>query len=374
MKKFFILAVVLCVASASAMTAVAVKTPYTPPTNAYWQIIDDGGDNVLACVLEGQDVYGDGDDCRIYNTDTLDFTTVIGELYLEFDISLANDGIGDHCLLQMRDAGDSSWTTFEDFDADTAGYEPRSYDLVGGAWGDWTVYDSVYMRFRWVSDDDGTSDGARVNNVLIYETGNAGIVEDFEEYSVGDGMDDIGWTEDFTGGGHWLIDDTFAYSLPRPGSGNFMSCDDDAIDTTYDTTAWSPEISDVQDTDLTVDFSYACYLMGQDTGEFWIDVNGSPTMIASYPTYTSGAFDVSYDLSSYLSVGDDFELGWYYASPYGWTYWFGVDDILLDIPVENDLFFDDFEGDLGLWTVVDQGSSNINIEEKSLGTIKSMFH
>jgi|GEM_PF-587568 len=377
MKKFLVLAVVLCVVSASAMTAGTLKAPYTPPTNAYWQIIDDGGDNVLACVLDGQTVYGDGDDCRIYNTDTLDFTTVTaGDFYMEFDISLVNDGTADHCLLQMRDSDDASWTTFEDFDADTAGYEHRSYDLINGAWGDWTVYDSVFVRLRWMSDDSGTSDGVRVNDFSIFNLGNAGVDEDFADYSLGDGVDDLDpawWEEFYSGNGHWLVDNGLAYGYTPPGSGQFFSCDDDEHSSNdYDVAAMTPEIT-VDDPNLSVEFDYVAHGYSYDA-EVWTWVNGGwDSMLGDYATMTDPAH-ADYDLSGYLSEGDEFSIGfYYYTTPGYWDYWFCIDNVLIDIPFEDDLFADDFEGDLGLWSVVDQGSDNVNIEETSLGTIKGMY-
>jgi hypothetical protein len=383
MKKFFILAVVLCVASASAMTAGVVKTPYTPPTNAYWQIIDDGGDNVLACVLEGQEVYGNGDDCRIYNTDTMDFTTVTSnELYLEFDISLVNDDPGDHCILQMRDAGDSSWTTFEDFDADTAGYEPRSYDLVAGAWGDWTVYDSVYTRFRWQSDDDGTSDGVRVNNFNLYSPG----MTIWEQY--------LEWTSDHSpyGPGEAVNLDISELAGSDECYVNFHY-DDEGI------WAWWCEVDqvvvsdDTRATILTEDFES---WPPDDYGEEWeITELGSPGYIwksnsmigrsnyAGYSGYCADAdsdahypggidsemISPAFDCSDSSTVELDFIGAYnYIGSPEYFEVLAGYEAAPIDF------LFDDFEGDLSLWTVVDQGSGNVNIEERSLGTIKGMFH
>jgi hypothetical protein len=374
MKKLFVLIMALSFVAASAAVMSTIKPAHTEPTNAWWQIIDDGGDNVLACVMDGGE-YGLGDDCRIYNTDTLDFTGVVGNLYLEFDVSLVNDSANDHCILQMRDSDDSSWTDIEDFTADTVGYEHRQYDLKGGAWGDWTAYDSVYVRFRWLSDATGTDPGIRINDLGFYEQGNAGVVEDFDDYDVGDGMDDIGWDEEVVGGtGHWLVDNMLNYGGTAPGSGNFISGDDDAIDLNYQTYAWSPEISDIQDPDVSVDFGYNYYGGSGDQAKFYVDVNGSYTQVAQYTDWTWGAFDVSYDLSSYLSVGDDLRLGWYYYTyPGYWEYWFAVDDVNLDIPVFEEYFYDDFEGDLSLWTVKD-AAGNLNIEPSSLGTIKGMYH
>jgi hypothetical protein len=372
MKKFFIVAVVLCVASASAMTAVALKTPYTPPTNAYWQIIDDGGDNVLACVLDGQTVYGNGDDCRIFNTDTLDFTGVTGDLTLGFDISLINDDVNDHCLLQLRDSDDASWTTFEDFDADTAGYEPRSYDLIGGAWGDWTVYDSVFVRLRWQSDGDGTSDGVRINNFAIAEAGNAfDVNEDFEGYSGGDDMATIGWGETvYQWDGHWYVDADGG----GPGSGLYISADDDDINVQYDVAAWAPESSDITTAGYTAEFDnyYNDLSDGDDEAADIIDVNGTVTLITSY-TADTGPQHTTYDLSTYLAAGDDFMLGFWYYSSSGWDWYYQIDNCQIYYPVANDILVDDFEGDLALWTVVDQGSENVNIKDTSLGTIKGMY-
>jgi hypothetical protein len=376
MKKFFILAVVFCVASASAITADVVKTPYTPPTNAYWQIIDDGGDNVLACVLDGQAVYGDGDDCRIYNTDTMDFTTVSSdELYLEFDISLVNDGVGDHCLLQMRNSDDSSWTTFEDFDADTAGYEPRTYDLIYGAWGDWTVNDSVYARFRWESDDDGTSDGVRVNNFNLYSPG----MTIWDQY--------LEWTSD--------------HSPYGPGESVNLDISDVAgssaayVSFHYDdegTWAWWCEVDAVEVSDntkasiLTEDFE------SWPPPDWTITVEGSNSWVSNTtvgrPNYTGGGgncadCDSDYwfppvagelitpamDCSESSSVDLDFQASYNWI---GGSEYFEVLAGYEAAPI--DFLFDDFESDLSLWTVVDQGSGNINITEKSLGTIKGMFH
>ncbi|UCE26893.1 MAG: hypothetical protein JSW52_11185 [Candidatus Coatesbacteria bacterium] len=379
MKKLFILALVLCVASASAITVTKVaKAPFTPPTNAYWQIIDDGGDDVLACVLEGGTTYGDGDDCRVYNTSTLDFTGVTADTFnCDFQISLVNDGPGDHCLFQMRDADDSSWTTFEDFDADTAGYEGRSYDLIGGAWGDWTVYDDVYMRFRWISDDSGTSDGVRVNDVDIYEIGNAGVDEDFDDEDLNDGVEDLDppwWEEFYSGNGHWLVDNSLNYGYTPPGSGQFFSCDDDQyIGNNYDVAAMTPEVLDIDDTDLNIEYDYVSHGYSF-SAEVWTWINGGwEDFLASYGNMSSPSH-ADIDLSPYLSVGDDFSIGfYYYTTPGYWDYWFCIDNVELDIPFEDTLFFDDFEGDLSLWTVVDQGSGNINIQSESLGVIKGMY-
>jgi hypothetical protein len=373
MRKMLVVITVFWCVSAFAV-AIGTLTPApTDPTNAYWQIVDDGGDNVLACVMEGETIYGLGDDCRIYNTQTLDFTGVTGdEFNLEFDVSLVNDSANDHCLLQMRDSDDSSWTTFEDFTADTAGYEHRTYDLIGGPWGDWTAYDSVYMRFLWVSDDSGTADGVRINDLSIYEMGNAGINEDFEDYSIGDDVDDIGWWEEFYGGeGHWYVDDYIAYGYTPPGSGQFFSCDDDEFNVNYDVAAMTPEILDIEDNDLNVEFDYVARGYSYDA-EVWTWVNGAwGDQLGDYST-----MDVpdhaNYDLSPYLSVGDDFAIGFYYYSYYYWDYWFCIDNVLIDIPISDELFADDFESGLGQWTVNDQ-AGNLNIKCSSLGKIKGMY-
>lgn len=378
MKKFFILAVVLCVASASAITAGVVKAPYTPPTNAYWQIVDDSRAGVLGCVLEGETVYGDGDDCRIYNTDTMDFTTVTSsELYLEFEISLVNDDVGDHCLLQMRDAGDSSWTTFEDFDADTAGYEPRSYDLVDGAWGDWTVYDSVYMRFRWESDEDrATSEGVRINDVNLYSPG----MTIWDEY--------LSWTSDHSPFGpgeavnldisdvagsaeayvNFYYDDNGIWAYWWMVDKVVVSDNTKASLLTEDFESWPP--TDWTITELgTAGFVWKWtgslgrpnYTGGggyaADADSDWHYPGGMETELISPAIDCSDSSSVDLDFqTSFFALGATAKvLAGYEAAPI-------------------DFLFDDFEGDLSLWTVVDQGSGNINIEEKSLGTIKGMFH
>jgi hypothetical protein len=376
MKKFFILVMALCVVASSAATVGAVKPAYTPPTNAYWQIIDDGGDNVLACVLEGDTVYGDGDDCRIFNTDTMDFTEAV-ELYLEFDISLVNDSANDHCLLQMRDADISSWTTLEDFTADTAGYEHRQYDLIGGPWGDWTEYDSVYLRFRWVSNESGTSDGVRINDAMVYMPGQDVQVEylhwtsDHSAYGPGESVS-LDMTDDLAGRPVGRVNHTF---------------DDNDI------WAWwcevdQFELSDEDGREVFVDEDFESWPPTDWTitelgspGQTW--VSNSTTYRTNYAGYSGYCADCDSDywyagtagelITPDVDLTDASEVYCYFIGAYnnigGDEYW-----CYAEYELDPEYFIsDDFEGDLALWTISDQGSGNVNIEERSFGVIKGMY-
>jgi hypothetical protein len=90
-RKTFLILFMLAAAPAVGESVRTSTPPYTPPSNAYWQITTYGsGGKALGCVLEGQDQYGNGDDCSIYNTDAVDFAGA-SVINFEFDISLVTD-------------------------------------------------------------------------------------------------------------------------------------------------------------------------------------------------------------------------------------------------------------------------------------------
>lgn len=380
MKKLFVLILALSFVAASATTMSTIKPVRTDPTNAYWQIIDDGGDNVLACVMDGG-VYGLGDDCRVYNTDTLDFTGVTTSLYMEFDVSLVNDSANDHCVLQMRDSDDSNWTDIEDFTVDTVGYEHRQYDLIGGPYGDWTAYDSVYIRFRWISDDTGTDEGVRINDFTVYTPGET-IWDNY-----------LSWHED--------------HSAYGPGEDVNLDISDSAdgygavyINFTYDdemTWAWWCEVDQVEVGEarsrqiLEEDFES---WPPDDFGEDWTITElgdaGKTWMLntaigrSNYAGGSGACADCDSDYWFYHTAGemitpamdcsDASDVYLYFKGAYNWIGGSEHFDVYVGYETDPvDHFSDDFEGDLSQWTVKDS-AGNMNIESSSLGAIKGMYH
>jgi hypothetical protein len=349
---------------------------FTPPSNAYWQIVDDSGGEVLACVLEGQDHYGNGDDCSIYNADAVDFTGAL-VIDFEFDISLVTDSDNDHCVFQMKDSDDSSWTTIDYFAADTVGYERRTYDFVCGGLGDWSACDSVYFRFRWVSDGSGTDVGVRIDDVFL-EYGDLEYVRDeiFKWYDEDDkvqtheiwdlspwltpgedfylewwyynyettdiefwGIDDVwvydakgdllrpepfddwlpdGWWEDHQSGGYWEQESVTGWRDPLAPSGNPVAACDGREYPHFYAELYSPLINNITDTAVTVDF-YSSFKCEEET----------------------------------------------HGDCVSFSIWHG------DLPRRK--FVDDFEGDLSLWTVVDEGSGNLDVTPSSVGKIKAAY-
>ena len=362
MAKYIILsAVILCAVSASAATVKVLKPAYTPPTNAYWQIIDDGSDNVLACVLEGETQYGDGDDCRVRNDEAFDFTGLT-ELTVDFDIKLTNDSSDDRCLFQIRDLDDTSWTNIEDFDADTSGYEHRSYDLINGDWGDWSTEDEVYVRFRWVSDASGTDEGARVNNFAL-------------EGSALSNTNILTWTSDHSpyGPGEVVtidcssyldVDDTFYFEFHYNDEGVWP---------------WWILVDNVRVYDSGGDLLPTETFDDWPPDGWWQDQHGQPGQWEQvfYPFGPCAGCDGDgpYDASLFCPemVCDDTDVTLYFVASYNWmggSEYFEVNILTAGTPFD---FSDDFEGDLNLWAVVDNGSSNLNIESASFGTIKGMY-
>jgi hypothetical protein len=366
---------VLAVTVSAVEESVRTSAPtYTPPSNAYWQITtNDLGGNVLGCVLVGQNQYGNGDDCSIYNTDTVDFTGA-SVINFEFDISLVTDSDNDHCVFQMKDSDDSAWTTIDYFAADTNGWEHRVYDFASGDWGDWSVCDSVYFQFRWVSDGSGTDRGVRIDGVFL-EYGDLGYIwevifwweydmiqthevwdlspwltvgEDFylewyyEKWGLPDnsfwGIDDVwvyGADGDLLGpepfdewlpdGWHlrnrsserrWEQESVTGWRDPLAPSGNPVAACDGRNYSSFDASLFSPLIYDITDDAVTVDF-YSSFGRGENR---------------SYAVF-------------YIWHGDP--------------------------PIRE--FADDFEDDLSQWIIVDEGSGNLNVSPSSVGSIKARY-
>jgi hypothetical protein len=364
MKKLITLTLAVWVVPAAAATMVNLKPAPTPPTNAYWQIINEGG-NVLACVLDGQTVYGNGDDCRIRNDDQFDFTDAVS-ITAEFDIKLTIDSPNDHCLFQIRDLSDSGWTTLEDFNAGTSGYEYRYYDLTG----DWSGKDEVYVRFRWVSDSSGTAAGVRIDDFKL----EYGAVGGFA------GNDIFVWNEDHVNT-HEIYNCT---SYLTVGDAFYFEWN---YDTNGQTLLWYWYIDDVlvydPDGDILPTETFSTWLpdgWSQDLhGESgkWEQISASPSghppcagcNSTGHPTWT-------FDASLYTPTMDcdnpnvtvDF---WSNYNNYS-----GIDTATFTIwvaSVDFTEFSDNFEGDLSLWVVNDAGSGNVNIESSSVGAIKALY-
>lgn len=365
---------ILAAAPAVGESVCTPAPPYTPPSNAYWQIIYGNGGKVLACVLEGQDRYGNGDDCSIYNTDAIDFTGA-SAINFEFDISLVTDSDNDHCLFQMKDSDDSSWTTIDYFAADTDGWEYRTYDFVRGDWGDWSVRDSVYFRFRWVSDGSGTDVGVRIDDVFL-EYGDLEYVRE----NIFKWTDDMVQTHEILDLSPWLT----------PGESFYLEWDYyNAV--TADIDFWG--IDDVWVYDANGD------LMGREPFEDWppngwweyhysggyweqesvtgwrdpLGPSGNPVAACdgrNYPYFharlyspfifyiTDDAVTVDFYSSFECEEGTHGDSAALYI-------WHG------DHPMR--LFTDDFEDDLRLWTVVDEGSGNLKVSPSSVGRIKATY-
>jgi hypothetical protein len=365
MKKLFVITSVLYFASVYASAAPPGGPLYTPPTNAYWHIIADGGDNALACVLQGQTVYGDGDDCRIRNDVAFDFTTAVS-ITVEFDVKLTTASPADHCLFQIRDTGDSGWTLIEDFNANTSGYEHRSYDLTSS----WSGKGEVYVRFRWVSDGSGTSDGIRIDDFSL----EYGVLGDYTKNTV------FEWTTD-----HPISHESHSCT-------SFLSTGDSFYfewnyDTNGQTLLWYWRVDNVHvfdpDGDLLPTEHFDTWLPAgwsqNQHGENgkWEQFNPSPSgnppcaacNSVGHPTWT-------YDASLYSPemVCDNPNVTAEFWSDY--NNYSGIDTASFNIWVattELNEFSDDFEGDLSRWVVRDFGSGNANVGTSSLGKIKAGF-
>jgi hypothetical protein len=345
----------------------------TLPSNAYWQIItDDFEGNVLGCVLEGQDRYGNGDDCSIYNTKPVDFGGA-AVINLEFDISLAVDSDNDHCLFQMKDSDDSSWTIIDYFAADTEGWEHRTYDFVCGGLGDWSVCDSVYFRFRWVSDGSGTDVGIRVDDVFLEYGDPTYFQEKVIEWD-----SDIGQTHEIWDLSPWLSPGEDFY-LEWNYCTHYDDCWFWAIDDPYVYTGSTgsllgPESFDDWLPDGWWEYNQDDICWEQESVTDWRDPrvpSGNPVAISESTLHlghdaslycplireiTNDAVMVDF-YSSYQDAGD-FDSATFYV-------WHGI-----YIMGE---FADDFEGDLSLWTVLDEGSGNLNVRPSLVGKIKATY-
>jgi hypothetical protein len=365
---------VLALAVPAVGESIRVYVPaYTPPSNAYWQITtDDFVGNVLGCVVEGQDHYGNGDDCSIYNTDTVDFTGA-SVINFEFDISLVTDSDNDHCVFQMKDSDDPSWTTIDYFAADTDGWEHRTYDFVCGGLGDWSACDSVYFRFRWVSDGSGTDLGIRIDDLSL-DYGDIGYKEE-RIFSWGDGMIQTHEVWDLS---PWLTagDDFFLewyYYKWGTGVDAFWGIDDPWV---YDADGdlMGPEPFD----DWLPDGWHerggsSAGRWEQESVTGWRDPLGpSGSPIAA----CDGGNDTDFDASLYspliCDITNDAVTVDFYSSFECEQYsravfclWHG------DLTVRE--FADDFEHDLSLWTVLDEGSGNLNVIPSSVGKIKAAY-
>jgi hypothetical protein len=370
MRKTLVIIAAFCAASAFAVNLGVSKPAPTDPTNAYWQIIDDGGDNVLACVLEGDTVYGNGDDCRIRNTDPFNFTTS-DVINLELDIKVTVDAPEDHCFLQMRGADDSTWIVIEDFTTDTAGYEHREYDLAYGEWGDWTTKYDVYIRFRWVSDADGTAEGVRINDfALSYGPYGTFGADEIFSWDTGQGISHEIWdcspwltagegfyfefnysTHGETWQWYWAVDDVWVYDT----DGDLLPAEN--FDSWIPDGWWLDDHSEDGNWEQDTDHDPGG---GSGPPNAQCDSDGNPdwTYNASLftPTMPCRDDDITLDFYSNFQVflTDEAVLNILHASPI----------------LEH--FNDNFEGDLGLWTVNDVGG-NLNITPSSLGVIKGMF-
>jgi hypothetical protein len=364
LKRTLAAAIILFTASAPAATISTLAPSPTPPTNAYWQIIDEGGDGVLACVLEGQTTYGNGDDCRIRNADPLDFTGAT-ELTIDFDVKLLNYSSNDYCLFQMRDMDDASWTTIDWFYLYTSGYEHRSYDLIGGEWGDWSTEDEVYVRFRWVSNASGTDEGVRINDFLLEGStyANANVLtwtSDHDAYGPGEEVN-------IDCSSYLDVDDTFYFEFNYDDAGAW---------------AWWIYVDDVRVYDSGGDLLPTETFDDWMPDGWWQDQHGEPGQWEQrYEGYVpdppcagcrdGGPYDASLFCPEMLC--DDTDVWLHFIGCYNNI---GPDEFKIDIwvaPPGFTDFYDDFEGDLSLWAVVDSGSDNVNIESRSLGIIKGMY-
>ena len=295
----------------------------------------------------------------------------------EFDIMLRTDSDNDHCVFQMKDSDDSAWTTIDYFTADTNGYERRTYDFVYSGLGDWNLCDSVYFRFRWVSDGSGTDEGVRIDDVFL-EYGDLEYVREeiflwtddddmVQTHEIWDlshwlapdedfflewfyyntvaadidfwGIDDVwvydangdlmrpepfddwlpdGWREDHSSGGWWEQESVTGWRDPLAPSGNPVAACDGRDYPRFRASLYSPLINDITDDAVTVDF-YSSF--GREEGE---------------------------------------------SGNHAWFYIWHA-----DLPMRE--FADDFEDDLSLWTVVDEGSGNLNVSPSSIGSIKAAY-
>lgn len=337
------------------------------PSNAYWQIVEDDDDSVGACIIEGQDVYGLGDDCRLRNKGPFNFSGY-DVITLEFDIKATVDSPADHCVLQIKGQDDASWTTIEDFKANTNGYEHRSYDLVNGEWGNWAK-NNVFIRFRWVSNNTGVAEGVRLNDLVLQY----GYYGTFGADQVFSWSSSTGVTQQTIDCSPWLAEGEGFYFEFNYNTNGYAWLWWWAIDEVlvYDPTH---DLLETETFDAWPLDGWWQDRHGQD-GRWERDTDHPPANGANAQCDSNDHSTWTYNASLFtptMHCTDEnvtLEFWSNYENFNGW------DRAKLNILHATSIlseFSDDFEGDLSKWIVTDKGSDNLDVTPTSLGKIKIM--
>ena len=145
--------------------ALSVGAEPTNDENAHWQVFDDGGENVFACVLDGSSWHGQGDYTWFYNSTPIDLTQIThdGEPVLEFDYEI-EDTVDTSLDIYLCSQEPTNSTIL------TAGQHVLSpyyeYDFARV-----TLDDSIstaYIAFLWTSGGQ-VDDGPLIDDIRIGE-------------------------------------------------------------------------------------------------------------------------------------------------------------------------------------------------------------
>jgi hypothetical protein len=343
--------------------------------NAYWDIYDDGGENVLACNKhDTSNEYADGDDAICYNNEGNDFATWgYASGTLSFEYELLGSDIGDdygeflYAIAPSDPSDIGEYTLIETFDTATTDNDPPYDDVytldltnVGGE--NLLDDDDVYFMFHWVSDlDTDVGPGWKIDNAGV-DFGTITLIDvDFEDESLpGD------WTVyDYSGSYEWEIYNDGAIGTSWCMWNYWLQTADDYIVTQQLDLemATSAEITYWYRTD------YAGY---GDTFDFMVSTGSGDPVDAEFVTEinypdatmpTTWTEEASYDMSSYCE--EEIYLAWYHGCVYGGSYL--VDQVVFDADFGS---FDPFDN-LDWWDTDESGNSTIT--NTSLGNIKSLF-
>lgn len=355
------------------------KSFITPPNanNAYWDIYDDGGENVLACNKhDGSNEYADGDDAICYNAEGNDFATWgYASGTLSFEYELLGSDIGDdygeflYAIAPSDPSDIGEYTVIETFDTATSDNDPPYDDVynldltnVGGE--NLLDDDDVYFMFHWVSDlDTDVGPGWKIDNAGV-DFGTVTLIdEDFEDGALpGD------WTVyDYDGASYeWEPYNDGADGTSWCMYNYWLQYADDYIVTQQldlDMMATSAEITYWYRTDWpgygdTFDFMVSTGSGDPADAEFVTEINYPDDTMPT--TWTEEA---NYDMSSYC--GEEIYLAWYHGCSYGGS--FMVDQVVFEADFGS---FDPFDN-LDWWETDESGNSNI--QSTSIGNIKTMF-
>ncbi|MBD3371309.1 MAG: hypothetical protein GF403_01180 [Candidatus Coatesbacteria bacterium] len=330
--------------------------------NAHWEIYDDGGEDVIACIKDGGPEHGDNDYTWFYNTTAVDLTQDSNPT-LEFDYDIA--GTTDTALtVYLCGTEPTDSTTL------TAGDNLGTYSGINHA--EVALDDTIataYIAFLWES---GTTigDGPILDNVEVHVAGQSAPIEiwyqDTDQSPSGEAMNfDVSGdaagenirfgflytTQGGTWAWYWAIDDVVVTDDTRAElfSEDFEAGDPGWDQIQYGGTEGYWELLDTTarprngmtgnyyaaDSDLN-----SSYVFDVETFTPWIDCTGSSTVEIDYMS----------NLQDFNGDGDG--------------------TLNLYTMVANYLIDESFD-DMNDWTDIDEGTGS-SIEDASWGEIKTL--